>query len=193
MIFSPRNVVLTVSFLSFGLNLACTREVVIRETASEEKTEGQVAPVVYGVVLGPADAVQCATGGSLIEIFVDANVDGLRSEGEAVVSSSAVCHGSNGAAGADGAISPFNIVDAIFPCGDTGNFKEVLLRLQNGSVLSSFSNTSGGDMTRLVLLPDGTYMNTDNSGCVFTLASSVENQSRSISWGGVVQSTWSVH
>jgi hypothetical protein len=188
-------------FSLFIFNMACTREVVVREAVAAEKPATQEAAPVYGINLGSADSSQCANGGSLIEIFIDGNVDGALSEGEDVVSSKAICNGaagqdgqngqngSNGSNGQDAPISPFHIADALFPCGSTSNFKEVLLRLENGEVLASFSDNASGHMTRLVLIPNGTYANTDSSGCIFSLESPSVGI-RTISWDGRVQNTW---
>ena len=95
-----------------------------------------------------------------------------------------ICNGQNGVTPA------FTTVETITACGNNVAYKEVLLRLQNGQVLASFSNDTGGTMTRLSFLPDGTFMNTDNSGCVFSLSTSSDGKTRSISWSGQIQQSW---
>lgn len=83
-------------------------------------------------------------------------------------------------------------VDVIRPCGESVAYEEVLLRLNDGQVLAVFSANTAGDMTRLSLLPDGSYVNTDGSGCQFTLSTSSDGAERAISWWGQVQETWSM-
>ena len=101
-------------------------------------------------------------------------------------------NGANGQNGHDGLTPAYSPVEPILPCGNTVAYKEVLLRLSNGQVLASFSDNVNGDMTRLVFLPDGTFMDTDNSNCTFSLATSVDGTSRSMSWAGQVQLSWAV-
>jgi hypothetical protein len=56
----------------------------------------------------------------------------------------------------------------IAPCGQpSGVIKEVLLVLANGTILADFSDNVNGYNTRLAIIPPGTYMDTDGTGCVF--------------------------
>jgi hypothetical protein len=142
-----------------------------------------------------ASPEQCGNGGSLIMMAID--IDGSQSLTPADLSpqSILVCNGPDGANGHDGVNAPlprFSAVQAVQACGDSVAYKEVLLRLANGQVLGSFSDKPNGKMTRLAFLLDGTYMSTDNSGCVFTLSTASDGSSRSISWSGQIQDTWAL-
>ena len=174
-----------------ALSSACTKEVT--EIVPEEKTDAQAVIEQYAFNVRDSSQAECAAGGKVYEVYVDADVSGGYDVGERIVSSQAVCNGVNGANGANGAdapISPETPVGLIFPCGQTGAYQEVLLRLHSGHVLASFSETASGSMTRFVVLPDGNYMTTDSSGCQFSLQSSADGLTRSISWSGAEQLSW---
>ena len=57
--------------------------------------------------------------------------------------------------------------------------------------MSDFSETASGQNTRLAFIPNGTYQDTDESGCQFTVAGDNLTYS-SISWGAGSNSysTW---
>ena len=83
--------------------------------------------------------------------------------------------------GIDAEPYPYSPVGIVTPCGPSSSpFKEVLLILEDGSLLASFSDTQSGDNTRFALIPDGTYMDTDSSGCVFTI--STKDNVRTVTW-----------
>lgn len=134
-----------------------------------------------------ADPVSCPTGGSTILMASDPGNTGVYDVTSSHQQSMTICNGQNAQ------VPSYTPVEPIMACGDSVAFKEVLLRLSNGQVLGSFSNDVGGSMTRLAFLPDGTFMNTDNSGCVFSLATSADGKTRSISWSGKQQKTWSIY
>jgi hypothetical protein len=94
--------------------------------------------------------------------------------------------------GQDAVTPAYATVEPILPCGNTVAFKEVLLRLRNGQVLRSFSNDASGAMTRLAFLPDGSFIDTDNSSCTFSLSTSDDGKLRSVSWLGQVQLSWAM-
>lgn len=71
-----------------------------------------------------------------------------------------------------------NIVDIVDPCGKTGNFDEILLKLSTGKYLASFSENSSGKNTRFTVLTDGNYSTTDGSSCAFT----VSNNGTTLTW-----------
>lgn len=184
----------TIIILAFVILSGCTKEVTNTELIAAP-VGSQSEPISYAVGLRPATQAECSAGGNILEVFVDDDHDGIKNELEHIVSSSPVCNGQNGVNGQNGADAPipaYGFVEAIFPCGNTTAFKEVLIRMQNGQVLASFSDNPQGAMTRLVLIPDGTYMNTDNSGCQFSLSTSADGKTRSISWDNQVQNTWSL-
>lgn len=67
-------------------------------------------------------------------------------------------------------VNALDIVEIVDPCGDAPNIiDEVLIKLQNGQVLVSVSDSASGKNTRLSILPPGKYQTTDGSGCVFKL------------------------
>jgi hypothetical protein len=131
-----------------------------------------------------ASPEQCANGGSLIMMAIDTDRSQSLTPADSSPQSILVCNGLSAP------LPQFSPVQAIQACGDSVAYKEVLLRLANGQVLGSFSDDKTGAMTRLAFLPDGTYMNTDNSGCVFTLSTASDGRSRSIGWSGQIQETW---
>ena len=161
--------------------------------------------VVFQTVSAPADL--CANGGTTIVMALDVNDTGEYHASLPQQRAMTLCNGlngsdgTNGADGADGTdgtngadapVPMYAAVDSIQPCGNNGAYKEVLLRLQSGQVLASFSNDTGGTMTRLAFLPDGTFMTTDSTSCQFTLATSQDGTTRSISWFGQIQKLWNM-
>lgn len=98
----------------------------------------------------------------------------------------------NGAANAAAAM--LQIVQQITPCGPNSSpWKEVLLQLAGGLLVGSFSDNSSGLNTRLSDLPDGSYVDTDNSGCNFSVSTS--GSTRSVSWssGSNSYGSWSAN
>lgn len=79
-------------------------------------------------------------------------------------------NGINGRNGIDAELPAYSVVAAINPCGDApGRVDEVLLLMQNGQVLSSYSDAASGLNTRFAILAPGTYTTTDGDNCTFTL------------------------
>ena len=186
------------SFLAITLILGsgCTREV--NNYIPGETTNTQAVIEHYAINVRNGSTEECPAGGKVYEVYIDNDTSNSFTEGERIISSQSVCNGSNGANGQNGQngnhapVSPLTPVELIFPCGNTAAYKEVLLRLQNGQVLASFSDNAAGSMTRLTILPDGDYMNTDNTGCNFNLSTSSDGHIRSISWMGQVQMFWNM-
>lgn len=167
-------------------------------------TDGQNGESGLSLVLDTivANSSQCSNGGNVILIANDSDRNGIFDVTDANVRSLTVCNGNNGADGSDGvdgsdgqnaSFRRFTPVDMVMACGNTSPYKEVLMILHSGDVLSSFSSTISGDMTRLAFLPDGTFMNTDGSSCIFTLSTSIDGTERSISWNNSVQKTWPIN
>lgn len=101
--------------------------------------------------------------------------------------------GLNGTNGSNGGTVTFNLVQVVEPCGAASSpWKEVLLGLQGGQILADFSETSGGQNTRLSFIPNGSYGDTDESGCSFTVSGDGVTNSQ-ITWGAGSNSysTWS--
>lgn len=140
--------------------------------------------VAFNVVA--ADMSSCPNGGSTVLMATDIGNTGIYDITAPNQQSMTICNGLNAQ------VPSYTPVEPITACGDTVAYKEVLLRLSNGQVLGSVSNDIGGTMTRLAFLPDGNFMNTDNSGCNFSLSTSADGNTRSISWSGSVQKSWSI-
>lgn len=133
-----------------------------------------------------ADESTCANGGSVILMASDINNTGVYDVASAHQQSMTICNGQKAQ------IPDYTPVEPIYACGENVASKEVLLRLNNGKLLGSFSNNTQGAMTRLAFISDGTFMNTDNSSCIFMLSTSEDGKTRSISWGGQVQKSWQI-
>lgn len=85
-------------------------------------------------------------------------------------------HGQDGAQGPQGlpginADTTYQIVSIVDPCGPQHpqGFDEVILKLGNGTYLSSFSDNANGKNTRFGILPNGNYTTTDGTECHFSL------------------------
>ncbi|MBL7555876.1 MAG: hypothetical protein JNM24_08645 [Bdellovibrionaceae bacterium] len=140
--------------------------------------------VAFAVV--NASVEQCPSGGSTILMATDVGNTGLYDVNADNQQSMTICNGQN-------AVTPaYTPVEVIYACGNNVAYKEVLLRLNNGQVLASVSDNTSGKMTRLAFLTDGNFVNTDNSGCNFSLSTSSDGKTRSISWSGSVQKSWSI-
>lgn len=134
----------------------------------------------------PAASSACPAGGSTILMALDVQHLGQYSTSAPNQESLTICNGQNAA------VSAYTPVEPIQPCGNTVAYKEVLLRLSGGEVLASFSENANGLNTRFSFLPDGSYVDTDASGCNFSLATSADGSQRAMSWLGQVQKTWAV-
>lgn len=141
-------------------------------------TDGQDG---YSSVMSVFDAGEmCAFGGSIVFSAQDSNKSGaLELEQDSNIMSFIICNGQDGmngadgqdgADGADGQDGESFPVEVIDPCGDTaGIIDEVLLRMPDGSILASISQSPNGKNTRLSILPSGNYITTDGSSCVFSI------------------------
>lgn len=81
--------------------------------------------------------------------------------------------GEQGEAGVNGldADTTYQVAEIIDPCGPQhpNGYDEVILKLDNGQYLASFSDNANGLNTRFGVLPPGTYGTTDGTNCTFTL------------------------
>lgn len=157
----------------------------------------------------PSSGDICPAGGVNILMSLDTNRNGHFDTSDASPQSLTICNGVNGENGKDGEngkngkdgkvaeLPAYTPIDVISLCGTNRAYPEVLLRLNNGQVLSSFSASTAGAMTRLVILPDGNYMTTDGSSCAFQLTTETlpneKTKQRSISWSGKVQKSWMIN
>lgn len=129
-----------------------------------------------------ASETQCSNGGTIFMIGIDTNDNQTLDTFDTNIQTMIVCNGLDGEKGEKGnkgdkgdtgntspptQFTPIAIID---PCGDaSGIYDEVFLKLYDGSILASFSDTVDGKNTRFVLLKNGTYQTTDGDNCVFTL------------------------
>lgn len=134
--------------------------------------------------------ITCPNGGTLFSVGLDVNRDDALEPTE-IQQASYICNGLNGNNGNDGhdgsdghdgtnghdghdaVTSPFMPVEIIDPCGDTpGKFDEVLVRLANGILLATISDSASGQNTRLGEIPYGTsWVTTDGTNCHITVLS----------------------
>ena len=135
----------------------------------------------------PAATNVCAHGGFTITL-----VDSAHSETVSVCNGNQGSNGSAGTDGSNGGTVSLNLVQVIQACGSQSSpYKETLLGLQGGQILGSFSETTGGQNTRLIFLQNGTFQNTDSSGCQFTI-SGIGTNNVNITWpaGSNGYATW---
>ena len=64
-------------------------------------------------------------------------------------------------------------LEPIDPCGDAKGLVDEVLFQYGKFVFASYSDDVGGTNTRLSIVPDGTFMTTDGSRCVFTVSKGV--------------------
>lgn len=129
------------------------------------------SPVTPLVVTSTATSLECSAGGTEFRFYDD----GDSSKNPDAVS--VICNGAD-ASIPDGLF----VTRLLMPCGPlSSSYKEILLQMSDGSVIATFSNSISGDHTRLTVLPDGAYQDTDDSGCSFTLRTL--NDVRTLDWG----------
>lgn len=144
----------------------------------------------------PADSTACSTGGWVLNLGVDTNDNGLLEVSE-ITSVAVLCNGATGSQGQQGVagqngtngtnaqLPQYIPVLAITPCGpNSSSYKEVLLGLVGGTILSEFTgNASNAATVRNTLIQDGSYYDTDDSQCFFTITTA-SNGDRTVSWNG---------
>lgn len=116
----------------------------------------------------------CKSGGVTTFLATDQNSSGkLEFDKDTNISSFTVCNGDKGEPSPTPTPSKYTPVAVIDPCGDKpGVIDEVLLRLNDGSILASVSDKANGQNTRFAILPPNNYMTTDGSNCYFTITTS---------------------
>ena len=98
--------------------------------------------------------------------------------------------GKEGKAGAEGRPGADAVTKLIYPCGiGSATYKEVLVCLSTGELLGSFSDDAAGNETRLVIIPTGSYEDTDDSGCTFTVTAEVGRST--VNWPANQSKGWS--
>lgn len=148
--------------------------------------------LVSSIVVPTTSALCSNNGGYTILSGTDLNNDNILQNSE-VTSNSVLCNGARGSTGATGSqgiqgpagLAPqFTPVIVIEPCGhSSSNYKEALLGLQGGSIFGEFSGSSDGLTVRNTLLPDGSFTDTDDSKCNFSVSTDGVGN-RTISWNG---------
>lgn len=125
----------------------------------------------HSTVFSITAASGCVNGGSTVVMALDVNDNGTLDVGvDANVQSATICNGVDGADGHDAPPTAFTPVQIIDPCGDApGIWDEVMLKLQNGTLLASFSDNASGQNTRFSVITAGSYVTTDGSNCHFTV------------------------
>lgn len=132
--------------------------------------------------------------GTVLKAGVDLNDNNVMESGE-VKAVATICNakngtngsnGTNGTNGHDAITSPFTPVVNIEPCGhSSSNYKEVLLGLSGGSVLGEFTgNASDAASVRNTLIPNGSYYDTDDSQCNFSVVNGPNAGDRVVIWDG---------
>lgn len=130
------------------------------------------------LVFSLADAGEACgeAGGSVFVVATDANDSGtFELAADSNFQTATICNGEQAA------VTPFTTVGVVTPCG-SAPLAEVLLQLANGDLLASVSQKFNGNYTRLSIVPDGTFVTTDQRNCVFTV--STADGTRTISWDG---------
>ncbi len=142
------------------------------------------------------DGAPGASGASCTVQPVAADATGPAPNGGALITcgstSTLVLNGAPGAQGAQGEPgtpappTAYSVVAVLDPCGPSGGADEVFLRLANGSLIASFSDTQAGQNTRLSTLGNGTFVTSDGTNCLFTLSTDTSSTpaTRSIQWSG---------
>lgn len=134
----------------------------------------------------PATLAQCTNGGTVLLLAQDSlgtNVYDISDSGQV---SAVICNGASG-------VTPFSAMAPILACGSASSpWKEVMLCLNNGSVIASFSGSGSALDTRLSFIPAGSYVNTDSSNCHFNVTIAGDG-STTVSWsaGSNSYSSWS--
>lgn len=125
------------------------------------------------------DSLVCLSqSGVLLQSGLDTNRNTVLDIDE-VQSIGVVCDGAVGPAGPQGpqgdpgnpaSVPQYSVKEVIDPCGDdAGAVDEVLLRLQNGSILVMYTQSFGGAFPRLAILAPGSYVTTDTTNCSFSI------------------------
>jgi hypothetical protein len=128
---------------------------------------GQNGTNGHNAVVEQAPASGCSNGGTTILSATDLNDNGFIDVDDSNILSAQLCNGQDGNNAPPTTFTPVALLN---PCGVGTTYDEVLLRLQNGQVLASFSNNTAGDFTRFsLLLPNVQYMTTDSDACFFKI------------------------
>lgn len=151
-----------------GANIICPSSSTFIENGETGAT-GDPGVNGYTSLIKVLPSLICAAGG--VEVISGLDLDrnnNLDSSEEQY--SATICDGAVGPVGPAGD-SPFTIVALIDVCGDAaGVYDEVFFKMQNGTIVASFSDNANGNNTRLSVLTNGNYITTDGSRCRFTVS-----------------------
>ncbi len=116
-------------------------------TSGASSTDPSVSPNLVikltGVHLVAASPLDCPSGGTLVQTFDDANLDGLYQAGESILSSTNICNGANGVDGQAG-IGAGIIVEAapVYSCPAGGSIFKTFPDLNNNTILDNLESVS---------------------------------------------------
>ncbi len=154
-----------IAILALGLSMSACCDV-HRTTAGAPGKDGSSAKIST-----VNNAPGCLNGGLTVLTWTEVVNDGVSEKHDLM--SGEVCNGANGSNGTNGVDAPptlFTPVGLVDPCGDKpGVYDEVFLKLSNGLLLASFSDSASGQNTRFSVIVAGSYVTTDGSGCNFTV------------------------
>jgi hypothetical protein len=128
-------------------------------------------------VIAPIDGggSSCTNGGVTLVTGVDLN-DNTALELTEVTHTKDVCNGIDGTNGVNGLNglnappTPYTPVGLVDPCGPSGGFDEVFVKMANGELVASFSDNSSGKNTRFSVIKSGlNYVTTDGDSCYFSV------------------------
>lgn len=134
----------------------------------------------------PTTPLECSNGGTVVALAVSpAGTPYNTSEPDQTIFF--VCNGQD-------AKNPLEIVYPIAPCTNASSpYKEQLLCLNDGGILGSFSDTMSGSNTRFAFLPSGSYIDTDDSGCNFSVVTASGASTLSYSAGSNQYASWAAN
>lgn len=139
----------------------------VQGPAGKDGTSGINGQDGYSVVFSSVAATTCTNGGSVLLMAKDSNRNGVLDTSDTNLQATTICNGVNGTTPP---VPPMSIVAVLDPCGDkAGVFDEVLLKMQNNTIVSSFSDNVSGLNTRFSILGAGSYKTTDGSNCFFSV------------------------
>lgn len=122
----------------------------------------------------PATTLQCSNGGTAVAM-ANATIGTPYSTSLPNQSVFFVCNGQNGQ-------TPLSVISTVAPCTNASSpWKEQLLCLSDGSLLGDFSDNASGLNTRFAFIPNGSYIDTDSSGCNFNVNVASDGSS-TVSW-----------
>lgn len=133
----------------------------------------------YSLVVDVSTFTSGAVTCKRTDIFQDLDRNNYYSSGDAYNNGFFVCNGEKGEDGEQGiqglpginADTTYNIIAVVDPCNtqNSHGYDEVILKLGNGTYLSSFSDNANGLNTRFGILKPGNYVTTDGTSCRFTI------------------------